>query len=135
MAATVPPKPRTLAAAGAGVGRGQRGMHSGMRTTTERQSLWLAESGPVYPALSGEATADVAVIGAGITGLTTALLLKRGGDVGHDVGVACAADVEHAAVPRSCVRTVPPSTALSGRATRTLIDRSGTRSTWQYAGS
>jgi len=54
-------------------------MHSGMTTTTERQSLWLAASGPAYPVLDGEATADVAVIGAGITGLTTALLLKRAG--------------------------------------------------------
>lgn len=54
-------------------------MHSGMTTTTERQSLWLAEPGPTYPALSGELTVDVAVIGAGITGLTTALLLKRAG--------------------------------------------------------
>jgi glycine/D-amino acid oxidase-like deaminating enzyme/nitrite reductase/ring-hydroxylating ferredoxin subunit len=54
-------------------------MRSGMRTTTERQSLWLAESGPEYPALSGEGTADVVVIGAGITGLTTALMLKRAG--------------------------------------------------------
>jgi glycine/D-amino acid oxidase-like deaminating enzyme/nitrite reductase/ring-hydroxylating ferredoxin subunit len=50
-----------------------------MTTTTERQSLWLADPGPAYPALSGETTADVAVVGAGITGLTTALLLKRAG--------------------------------------------------------
>ena len=48
-------------------------------TTTERQSLWLAESGPAYPALHGETTVDVAVVGAGITGLTTALLLRRAG--------------------------------------------------------
>jgi glycine/D-amino acid oxidase-like deaminating enzyme/nitrite reductase/ring-hydroxylating ferredoxin subunit len=50
-----------------------------MSTTTERQSLWLTEAGPAYPALSGESTADVAVVGAGVTGLTTALLLKRAG--------------------------------------------------------
>jgi glycine/D-amino acid oxidase-like deaminating enzyme/nitrite reductase/ring-hydroxylating ferredoxin subunit len=50
-----------------------------MRTTTERQSLWLTESGPAYPALSGEVTVDVAVIGGGVTGLTAALLLKRAG--------------------------------------------------------
>jgi glycine/D-amino acid oxidase-like deaminating enzyme/nitrite reductase/ring-hydroxylating ferredoxin subunit len=53
-------------------------MYSDM-TTTEQQSLWLAETGPAYPTLTGEPTADVAVIGAGITGLTTALLLKRAG--------------------------------------------------------
>ncbi|MFL6119196.1 FAD-dependent oxidoreductase, partial [Actinophytocola sp.] len=50
-----------------------------MRTTTDRQSLWLAEPGTTYPALDGDVTADVAVVGAGITGLTTALLLKRAG--------------------------------------------------------
>ena len=54
-------------------------MRMDMRTTTERQSLWLAEPGDTYPALHGEVTADVAVVGAGITGLTTALLLKRAG--------------------------------------------------------
>jgi glycine/D-amino acid oxidase-like deaminating enzyme/nitrite reductase/ring-hydroxylating ferredoxin subunit len=50
-----------------------------MRTTTERQSLWLAEPGDTYPELDGDVTADVAVVGAGITGLTTALLLKQAG--------------------------------------------------------
>jgi glycine/D-amino acid oxidase-like deaminating enzyme/nitrite reductase/ring-hydroxylating ferredoxin subunit len=50
-----------------------------MKTTTERQSLWLAEAGGTYPALDGEVTADVAVVGGGITGLTTALLLKQAG--------------------------------------------------------
>jgi len=48
-------------------------------TTTERQSLWLAEPGKTYPALDGTVTADVAVVGAGITGLTAALQLKRAG--------------------------------------------------------
>jgi glycine/D-amino acid oxidase-like deaminating enzyme/nitrite reductase/ring-hydroxylating ferredoxin subunit len=51
-----------------------------MRTTTERQSLWLADPAAVdYPALGEDVPADVAVIGGGITGLTTALLLKRAG--------------------------------------------------------
>ncbi len=45
-----------------------------------RQSLWL-QDGPAtrYPSLEGHIQADVAVIGAGITGLTTAFLLKRAG--------------------------------------------------------
>jgi glycine/D-amino acid oxidase-like deaminating enzyme/nitrite reductase/ring-hydroxylating ferredoxin subunit len=49
-------------------------------TTTAQQSLWL-DGVPVTPrsrpAPDGEV--DVAVIGGGITGITTALLLKRGG--------------------------------------------------------
>src|SRR5687767_6160708 len=43
-------------------------------------SLWLDTTGdPAYPALGQDLTVDVAVIGAGITGITAALLLKRGG--------------------------------------------------------
>jgi glycine/D-amino acid oxidase-like deaminating enzyme/nitrite reductase/ring-hydroxylating ferredoxin subunit len=51
-----------------------------MATTTAAQSLWLEaipESG--YPALDGDLRCDVAVLGGGITGLTTALLLTRQG--------------------------------------------------------
>lgn len=49
-------------------------------TTSAAQSLWL-EALPAdrYPRLEGDHTADVVVIGAGITGLTTALLLARRG--------------------------------------------------------
>ncbi len=45
-----------------------------------RTSLWLKQ-GPTtsYPALAGSVKADVAVIGAGIAGLTTAFLLKKAG--------------------------------------------------------
>src|SRR3954447_20873264 len=43
-------------------------------------SLWLDTEEPVArPALERDVEADVAVIGAGITGLTTALLLAREG--------------------------------------------------------
>ena len=44
-------------------------------------SLWLDRSGPVADdALPDEdAPLDVVVVGAGLTGLTTALLLARGG--------------------------------------------------------
>ena len=48
-----------------------------MRST---ESLWLtAAPDRSYPPLDRDAEADVVVIGAGITGLTTALLLKRDG--------------------------------------------------------
>jgi glycine/D-amino acid oxidase-like deaminating enzyme/nitrite reductase/ring-hydroxylating ferredoxin subunit len=44
------------------------------------RSVWLAEQPQTdHPALTGEATAGVAVIGGGISGLTTALLLQRAG--------------------------------------------------------
>jgi glycine/D-amino acid oxidase-like deaminating enzyme/nitrite reductase/ring-hydroxylating ferredoxin subunit len=44
-------------------------------------SLWLDTSGPpaAYPPLGGDRRFDVAVVGAGITGLTAALLLARAG--------------------------------------------------------
>lgn len=43
-------------------------------------SLWVATSQPTdYPTLAPDVTVDVAVIGAGITGITTALLLKETG--------------------------------------------------------
>ncbi|MDQ2588043.1 FAD-dependent oxidoreductase [Saccharothrix yanglingensis] len=49
-------------------------------TTTARESLWTAAiAGSRHPALTSEETADVAVVGGGITGVTTALLLKRAG--------------------------------------------------------
>jgi flavin-dependent dehydrogenase len=44
------------------------------------QSLWRdSYSGSRYAPLSGEVEVDVAIIGAGITGLTTAYLLKQAG--------------------------------------------------------
>ncbi len=46
----------------------------------EPVSLWLASAGDTaYPALDGDIEADVAVIGAGIAGLTAALALKHDG--------------------------------------------------------
>ena len=52
-----------------------------MGSLAERNiSLWVATSPQTsYPTLSGNVTVDVAVIGAGITGLSTAVLLKRAG--------------------------------------------------------
>lgn len=43
-------------------------------------SLWReASPGPIYPSLKGEIYVDVVIVGAGITGLTTAYLMKRRG--------------------------------------------------------
>ncbi|HYH76338.1 MAG TPA: FAD-binding oxidoreductase, partial [Arthrobacter sp.] len=50
------------------------------RPEGEPRSLWVATAGTSdYPVLSGNIEVDVAVIGAGIAGLTAALALKRKG--------------------------------------------------------
>lgn len=55
------------------------------------KSLWVATAGATgYPGLDGDMEADVAVVGAGIAGLTVALALKRNG---HDVVVLDAARI------------------------------------------
>jgi len=49
-------------------------------TTSESESLWLATAPSTsYPPLARDIAVDVAVLGGGIAGLTTALLLKRDG--------------------------------------------------------
>jgi glycine/D-amino acid oxidase-like deaminating enzyme/nitrite reductase/ring-hydroxylating ferredoxin subunit len=49
-------------------------------TTSARRSLWLqSPGGPVYPGLTGTVDADIAVMGGGIAGITTALRLQRSG--------------------------------------------------------
>jgi glycine/D-amino acid oxidase-like deaminating enzyme/nitrite reductase/ring-hydroxylating ferredoxin subunit len=48
-------------------------------TVSAEDSLWLEEAPRRYEPLDGHSDADVAVVGGGITGLTTALLLKREG--------------------------------------------------------
>jgi glycine/D-amino acid oxidase-like deaminating enzyme len=51
-----------------------------MTTVSEQESLWIATApASTYPALAGEVAVDVGVVGGGIAGLTTALLLKRNG--------------------------------------------------------
>ncbi|MET3176651.1 UNVERIFIED_ORG: glycine/D-amino acid oxidase-like deaminating enzyme [Arthrobacter sp. UYCu721] len=55
------------------------------RPEGEPRSLWVATAGTTdYPVLRGDLEVDVAVIGAGIAGLTAALALKRNG---HAVAV------------------------------------------------
>jgi glycine/D-amino acid oxidase-like deaminating enzyme len=47
---------------------------------SERRSVWLATADiPPKPALSGDHSAEVVIVGGGITGLTTAYLLQRAG--------------------------------------------------------
>jgi glycine/D-amino acid oxidase-like deaminating enzyme/nitrite reductase/ring-hydroxylating ferredoxin subunit len=95
-------------------------------TTTERQSLWLSEPGPAYPALQGETTVDVAVIGAGITGLTTALLLKR---AGLRVAVVEADRVGHGASGNNTAKV----SALQATVYSDLVARHGVPAATGYA--
>jgi glycine/D-amino acid oxidase-like deaminating enzyme/nitrite reductase/ring-hydroxylating ferredoxin subunit len=57
------------------------GTRSMMAATTSDGSLWLTEAGvhTTFGALSGQVSADVAVIGGGITGATLALALQANG--------------------------------------------------------
>jgi glycine/D-amino acid oxidase-like deaminating enzyme/nitrite reductase/ring-hydroxylating ferredoxin subunit len=51
-----------------------------MRTSERSQSVWKVDtSPPEYPPLSGDARADVCIVGAGIAGMTTAYLLAKEG--------------------------------------------------------
>lgn len=69
-------------------------------------SLWAAVTprGPDLPALRGGETADVAVIGAGFTGLSTALHLRR---AGVDVAVVEAAEPGWGASGRNNGQVIP----------------------------
>jgi glycine/D-amino acid oxidase-like deaminating enzyme/nitrite reductase/ring-hydroxylating ferredoxin subunit len=95
-------------------------------TTTERQSLWLSEPGPAFPALHGEETVDVAVVGAGITGLTTALLLKR---AGLRVAVVEADRVGHGASGNNTAKV----SALQATVYSELVARHGVPTATGYA--
>ncbi len=51
-----------------------------MKLPNNSQSLWIATAkGKTFPALQADRTVDVAIVGAGITGLTAATLLKKAG--------------------------------------------------------
>jgi glycine/D-amino acid oxidase-like deaminating enzyme len=70
--------------------------------------LWLADSGPEYPALERDVSVDALVVGGGITGATAAYLLKQsgckvalvergrigGGETGHTTAhLTCVTDI------------------------------------------
>ena len=97
-----------------------------MTTTTERHSLWLAEPGARYPRLEGEVTADVAVVGAGITGLTTALLCKQ---AGLRVAVVEADRVGHGASGNNTAKV----SALQATVYSELAERHGVDTAREYA--
>lgn len=89
-----------------------------MRTTTARESLWVATPGDAtaYPAVTEDLTVDVAVVGGGITGLTTALLLKR---EGLRVAVLEAGRIAEGASGNNTAKV----TALQGTVYSTLINQ------------
>src|SRR5947209_10439780 len=69
-------------------------------------SLWTAVTppGPELPSLAGEATADVVVIGAGFTGLSTALHLR---EAGVDVAIVEAMEPGWGASGRNNGQVIP----------------------------
>jgi glycine/D-amino acid oxidase-like deaminating enzyme len=77
-----------------------------MKTTEWPPSLWAAvtAAGPSLPQLEGAGRADVAVIGAGFTGLSTALHLVR---AGHDVAVIEAMEPGWGASGRNNGQVIP----------------------------
>jgi glycine/D-amino acid oxidase-like deaminating enzyme/nitrite reductase/ring-hydroxylating ferredoxin subunit len=95
-------------------------------TTTERQSIWLTEPGSAYPVLDGETTVDVAVVGAGIAGLTTALLLKR---AGLTVAVLEADHVGHGASGNNTAKV----SALQATVYSELVAKHGVPTATSYA--
>lgn len=99
-----------------------------MRTTTERESLWLADAPEAaeYPPVIGELTVDVAVVGGGIAGLTTALLLK---DAGLSVAVIEADRVAHGASGNNTAKV----SALQATVYSRLTERHGVDVAIQYA--
>ncbi|PRX50952.1 glycine/D-amino acid oxidase-like deaminating enzyme [Prauserella shujinwangii] len=96
-------------------------------TVSGERSLWLDRPAPAeFPELAGEQRFDVAVLGAGITGLTTALLAKRQG--------ARVAVLESGRVARGATgNNTAKATALQSIVYSTLERRHGPRTAAAYA--
>jgi glycine/D-amino acid oxidase-like deaminating enzyme/nitrite reductase/ring-hydroxylating ferredoxin subunit len=96
-------------------------------TTSAAAGLWLhTASAPTYPVLERELDTDVAILGGGITGLTTALLLKRDG--------ARVAVVEAARVGSGVTGcTTAKVSALQSTIYSTIASRHGDERTAVYA--
>ena len=90
-------------------------------------SVWIATTPETsYPPLSGQVTVDVAVIGAGITGLSVAALLKRAG--------ARVAVIEAGRVASGVTGyTTAKITSLHGLVYRNLLDELGNERSRLYA--
>ena len=86
----------------------------------EPRALWVATAGPAppRPALDGDATADVAIVGAGVAGLTTALLCAR---AGFDVIVLEADRIGNGTTGHSTVKV----TAAHGTAYSSIREKHG----------
>ncbi len=98
-----------------------------MTTTSARESLWIDTAQTTsYPSLASGLTVDVAVIGGGIAGLTTALLLKRDG---FRVAVLEAARVGHGVT--GC--TTAKVTALQGTVLGSVRSHHGAEGAAVYA--
>ena len=96
-------------------------------TTSAVESLWLDTAGPAgHPALNGDVEVDVAVVGGGIAGVTTALLLARDG---AQVAVLEAAGIASGAT--GC--TTAKVSALQSTILSTIASRKGEEAAAVYA--
>ena len=94
------------------------------------ESIWLAtgDDAPAFPALDRDVRVDVAIVGGGIAGVTTALLLKRLG--------ATVAVVEREAVAKGATGyTTAKITALQGTRLSSIRSKHGTEGAAAYAGA
>jgi glycine/D-amino acid oxidase-like deaminating enzyme/nitrite reductase/ring-hydroxylating ferredoxin subunit len=96
-------------------------------TTSSRQSLWLDTAPPSeYPSLSGDVEVDIAVIGGGVAGLTSALMLH---DAGARVALLEAGRVGHGVT--GC--TTAKVSALQGTIYTRIAKRHGAKVAAIYA--